>query len=90
MLEVDQSPIGKTLRSCLANYIDFSGSIRKVFTETLDPQTHVYASARSSFNTGDCRCPGCEGRGMRTIEMSFPPDVRQTQTDTSSSARRRS
>ena len=75
VVQIDQSPIGRTPRSNPATYTGVFDEIRKVFAGTRDARGRGYKSGRFSFNVKGGRCEECQGQGVRRIEMNFLPDL---------------
>lgn len=78
LVEIDQSPIGRTTRSNPATYTEVFNEIRKLFEETPDAKIRGFKAGRFSFNVSGGRCEECKGAGIKVIEMNFLPSVNVT------------
>jgi excinuclease ABC subunit A len=75
IINIDQSPIGRTPRSNAATYVGLFDHVRKLFAELPESKIRGYKPGRYSFNVKGGRCEGCQGQGQLRIEMQFLPDI---------------
>ncbi len=86
MIEIDQTPVGKTSTSTPASYLGIFNDIRKIYALLPDAKAQGWTASHFSFNTGKGRCQACQGRGYITVPMNFLPDA-HTPCDTCDSLR---
>lgn len=75
VLSLDQSPIGRSSRSCVATLCGLWDEVRRLFAKTREARAKGMSSKHFSFNSGEGRCPECRGTGLRNVRMSFLPDA---------------
>jgi excinuclease ABC subunit A len=75
VLSLDQSPLGRSSRSCIATLCGLWDEVRRLFAKTRDARAKGLSSRHFSFNSGEGRCPECRGTGIRNVRMNFLPDA---------------
>jgi excinuclease ABC subunit A len=75
VLSLDQSPLGRSSRSCIATLCGLWDEVRRLFTKTREARVKGMSSKHFSFNSGNGRCPECRGTGIRNVRMNFLPDA---------------
>ncbi len=75
VVAVDNSPLGRNRRSCIATYSKLWSDVRKLFAKTKEARARGFDARRFSFNTGDGRCSACKGTGLKDVKMAFLPDA---------------
>ncbi|MBC7968153.1 MAG: ABC-ATPase UvrA, partial [Fuerstia sp.] len=75
VVSLDQSPLGRSSRSCIATLCNVWDDVRRLFTKTREARARGFSSQHFSFNSGEGRCSDCRGTGTRNVRMSFLPDA---------------